>query len=64
MTHFLALLQLDEIESSVRKLKTNIVNKYTEETSVLTMIVLAAIFAGLAFTFVKVNKMVNKAHMF
>lgn len=57
-------MQLAEIESSVRSLKTNILTKYTEETSVLTMIVLAGIFAGLAFTFLKVNKMVNKAHMF
>ena len=30
----------------------------------MTLIVLLAIFAGLGFTFFKVNKMVNKAHLF
>lgn len=57
-------MQLDEIEVAVRRLKTNIVNNYAEETSVLTLLILVAIFAGLGFTFLKVNKMVNKAHMF
>ena len=48
----------------MRGLKENIIRQYEEDTSLLTTVVLFAIFAGLGFTFFKVNKMVNKAHMF
>ena len=46
------------------ELKQRIVAVYIEETSTFTICALVAIFSGLAFTFYKVNKMVNKAHMF
>ena len=45
-------------------LKDKIVYEYVESTSTLTTLILIAIFAGLAFTFFKVNKLINKAHMF
>lgn len=55
---------LDEIEEGVRQMKERIVYEYVESSSTMTMVGLGAIFAGLAFTFYKVNKLVNKAHMF
>jgi len=45
-------------------MKERIVYEYVESSSTMTMVGLGAIFAGLAFTFYKVNKLVNKAHMF
>lgn len=38
--------------------------EYVESMSYLTIFGLLAIFLGLGFTFYKVNKMVNKAHLF
>jgi len=55
---------LDEVEEGVRQLKDKIVYEYVEQTSTLTLVILVAIFGGLAFTFFKVNKLINKAHMF
>lgn len=52
------------MESGVRLLKERIVAEYVESTSTLTWIVLAVIFSGLAFTFVKVNNLINKAKFF
>ena len=57
-------MQLDEIEAGMRQLKAQIIYQYVETLSPLTWCTLAIIFAGLAFTFYKVNRMVNKAHMF
>ena len=57
-------LQLNEIEDGIRELKQRIVNEYVESSSTLTIVVLVLLFAGLGFTFYKVNKLVNKAHMF
>jgi len=48
----------------VRELKQKIVYEYVEQTSTVTFMVLVALFSGLALTFFKVNKMVNKAHIF
>ena len=48
----------------MRQLKERIVYEYVESSSFLTIFGLSAIFVGLAFTFYKVNKMVNKAHLF
>ena len=45
-------------------MKERIVYEYVESSSTMNMVGLGAIFAGLAFTFYKVNKLVNKAHMF
>ena len=45
-------------------LKGIIVEQYSETYSTLTTVSLVVIFLGLAFTFYKVNKMVNKAHLF
>ena len=45
-------------------LKSLIVEQYSESYSTVTMVSLVVIFLGLAFTFFKVNKMVNKAHLF
>lgn len=55
---------MDEVEEGVRQLKDKIVYEYVEQTSTLTLVILVAIFGGLAFTFFKVNKLINKAHMF
>ena len=48
----------------MRQLKDKIVYEYVEQTSTFTLCILVAIFGGLAFTFFKVNKLINKAHMF
>ena len=55
---------LDTIEEGVRKLKEKILYEYVEQTSTITILVLVAIFAGLGFTTFKVNRMLNKAHVF
>ena len=62
--HRIDRLMLNEIELGIRQLKQSIVDKYIEEMSTLNMIVLVAIFGGLGFMFMKVNKLVNKAHLF
>jgi len=55
---------LDTVEDGVRQLKDKILYEYVEQTSTLTMLILIGLFAGLAYTLFKVNKLVNKAHMF
>ena len=62
--HRIDKLMLNEIELGIRQLKQSIVDKYIEEMSTLNMVVLIAIFGGLGFMFMKVNKLVNKAHLF
>ena len=45
-------------------MKERILYEYVEQTSTFTMFILIVIFAGLAFTALKVNRMLNKAHVF
>ena len=55
---------VDEIYYGVTALKQNIVEKYVVESTTFDICVLVAIYGGLAFMFFKVNKLVNKAHLF
>ena len=55
---------VQEIETGVRAMKEKIVYEYVESLSWLTIFGLICIFGGLGFTYYKVNKLVNKAHLF
>ena len=55
---------INEIRRGIKSLKKSIVEKYIEEFSTLSMLVLVAIFSGLGLMFYKVNQKLNKAHLF